>query len=1320
MNAGWLRRLHLGARALGWIAGIAVIALAVLMALTQLLLPLLARHPEWVARELSAKLHRPVSFASLQGKWTGSGPLFVLRDVTVGVPPGGTGTPIEIPESELRLDFGGWLPSRHLLNLRTRGLQLDLSHDADGRWHVNGLGTGGGAEQQPGFGQLSVALWLDNLQLNITDAASGKHYSLIADQLRLSRQGSHIRVGALLRREGAPGELRGAGRFRDDGSSGRLWLSGQNLDLGALLAGVDLGGYAVQGGHGSVAAWLDWKQGKVVRNFSRLDLDGLRVIGANGRVEVPALHGEAELSRSADGYELRWAGDDQGALAVWLHQPGTPQLAVQAAARDLQLAPLLPWLGLAPRLPPALATWLGAGHPHGKLDDVALAWTQAGGLQRLAADFSDLGIDPAGALPGVDGIRGTLRGDGEAVSLELPVQATTVRAPHSFRQPFVMSKLGGTLAFWHADGDWHLGLDPLDFEGQGYGGQLRGEIALHDAGGPPFLDLYAALRHGDVTAAKLFWPINAMPPPTVAWLDRALVGGDIDHAEVVVRGDLKDWPFQHNEGRFEARAELSNLTFRYSPDWPEATGIHAIASFINSGMLVQADGGSSLGVKADKVVALIPQFADGTLDLNVDGSGSGASLLGFVLKSPIASKQADLLSKLKLGGSGSFGFHLSLPLGAAENFTLAGNAQLKNVDVSEPDWNLKLDQLSGPATFDGHGFHAGPLGGSAHGQPSTLDLAIAGATGDPATVLAARLSGSYSFADLTEGIPALDWLAPLGSGRSPFDIGFSLTEPANGGALVQTLTLDSTLAGIALDVPVPLKKSAAETLPLHLVLTLPLQGADLKLALGEEARGHLRLADGGKPLAGTLAFGTQMPMELPAQGLRIRGHAAKLDVTGWVQQAIALTAGSNGAAGNTNNASSTSSTSSTSSGPTLESVDVGTDYAEWFGRPLGAMTLQATPTVDHLQMDVTGPAMAGRFSVPDKELDKRGITARLAHLHWPGNPPAPSGKAAASQPEENPANTGINPASLPPFHLWVGDLSFGDAKLGEARLETWPTAQGMHIDQLRALSSSVQVTGSGDWTGTPADSHTRMRIGFAADDLGKMLTAFGYTGLVNGGKTEDQLDASWPGAPSAFSLANATGTLAIHVNDGRIPEMGPGVGRLFGLVSLAELPRRLTLDFGDVFGKGLGFDSINGDFRLADGSATTNNLVIKGPAAQISITGRTGLRAKDYDQYVLVVPHVGNSLPVIGAVVGGPVGAAAGLAVQGLLGHGLNKTIGARYHVTGSWDKPVMTLVEKHEVPVASAMVTEPPLLPAASSSSPAVTIPLRESYPAGASSSLR
>ncbi len=132
-----------------------------------------------------------------------------------------------------------------------------------------------------------------------------------------------------------------------------------------------------------------------------------------------------------------------------------------------------------------------------------------------------------------------------------------------------------------------------------------------------------------------------------------------------------------------------------------------------------------------------------------------------------------------------------------------------------------------------------------------------------------------------------------------------------------------------------------------------------------------------------------------------------------------------------------------------------------------------------------------------------------------------------------------------------------------------------------------------------------------------------------------------------------------------------------------------------MFGKGLAFDSITGDFRLADGSATTSNLSIAGSSANISISGRTGLRARDYDQQVHVVPHVGNSLPLVGAVVGGPVGAAAGFAVQSLLGKGLNKAAGARYRITGSWDKPVMTLIEKH------GTVTAPPLAPDAGDSTP-------------------
>ena len=1309
MNALWQRRLHRCARASGWVAGVVLILLAVVAALAQLLLPLLARHPDWIAAQLSARLQRPVSFASMEGRWTGSGPVFVMHGVSVGAAAGERGAALQLPESELKFDFGGWLlPSRHLLNLHVRGLQLDLLRDAGG-WHVNGIGVAGGSARQPlSPGRLSADLWLEDLRVVVTDATLGKHYTLLSKRLRLSHQGSQLRFGGVLRRDGVSAALRTAGRFRDDGSAGQVWVEVAGAELKPLLDGIDLGGYSIDHGRGQLSAWLDWRNGQLSRSLIRFDLDTLAVTApAGGKASVASLHGLAGVRHAADGYDLRWAGDDGSALALTLHQPGSGNASADVAARKLQLAPLLPWLALKPALAPALAQWLGGGHPRGVLDRLVLHWNQAQGLRSVELAFSGLGIDPVGKLPGVSGLRGELRGDAEALSLELPAQATTLAFPHTFRQPFVLSKLAGTLAFWPQDGDWHIGVDALDFTGVGYAGQARGELVLPAQGGAPFMEVYARLAHADVAAAKLFWPIDSMSPGTVAWLDRGLVDGRLDLADVLLRGDLRDWPFRHNEGRFEARAVISDLTLDYGKGWPRAEGVSAVASFIDNGMLVEADGGHALGVKAERAVALIPDFHDALLDLNVQGSGSGASLMEFVRKSPIASREADTLAKLKLGGSGTFGFHLALPLkeGLGEP-RLDGVARLKDADLSAPAWKLQLDKLNGPLSFDLHGLRAGPLDAGFRGQPSTLQLAIAGANSDPATVLSAQLHGNYRLAELVQDYPTLDWIGKLGDGRSAFDVGFTIAHVPSGDALAQTLSVDSTLDGIALALPAPLRKPAAASLPLHLAMSLPIEGSELRLGLGDAMRGYLRLADAQRPLAGTLAFGNQMPTELPARDLRIRGHAGRLDATGWVQYVA---------------------TGSGSGGPGLESLEVSADQTEWFGRELGALKLRATPQPELLSVDVDGPAMLGNYSVPTRELDKRGVTARLKRLYWPKDPGADAAShpakaavgvamPAAASPAPDPADTGINPAALPPFHVWVGDLRMGDAKLGEARLETWPTAEGMHIEQLRALSSRVQITGSGDWNGNASNSRTHMKIGFAAEDLGAMLDALGFEGLVNGGKTRDQLDASWPGAPSGLSLATMDGTLSIRVEDGRIPEAAsPGVGRLLGLVSLTELPRRLTLDFGDVFGKGLAFDSISGDFKLANGNAITDNLSIVGPAANISVNGRTGLRARDYDQQMVVVPHVGNSLPLVGAVVGGPVGAAAGFAVQGILGRGLNQAASARYRITGSWDDPVITLVEKRGSTVPAAAT--PPLLPGTKPAPPLTASP-PEAHPAAATSS--
>lgn len=235
----------------------------------------------------------------------------------------------------------------------------------------------------------------------------------------------------------------------------------------------------------------------------------------------------------------------------------------------------------------------------------------------------------------------------------------------------------------------------------------------------------------------------------------------------------------------------------------------------------------------------------------------------------------------------------------------------------------------------------------------------------------------------------------------------------------------------------------------------------------------------------------------------------------------------------------------------------------------------------------------------------------------------------------------------------------------------------MRIERLASQSPNISMSASGDWTGVADDSRSRLAIELVARNLGHMMDALGFPGLIDGGDTRATIDASFAGPPTAFALAKLDGTLAIEVGEGRILDVEPGAGRIFGLFSLTEIPRRLSLDFSDFFRSGLSFNSISGRFRLADGDAWTDDLQIRSPAADVLVTGRTGLRAKDYDQFMDVTPHAGATLPIVGAIAAGPVGAAAGLVMQGILNKPIGKAVERRYHVTGPWEKPEITLIAR-------------------------------------------
>ena len=149
------------------------------------------------------------------------------------------------------------------------------------------------------------------------------------------------------------------------------------------------------------------------------------------------------------------------------------------------------------------------------------------------------------------------------------------------------------------------------------------------------------------------------------------------------------------------------------------------------------------------------------------------------------------------------------------------------------------------------------------------------------------------------------------------------------------------------------------------------------------------------------------------------------------------------------------------------------------------------------------------------------------------------------------------------------------------------------------------------------------------------------------GEASATVAVEWPGAPHQFDLSKISGISSFKIKDGSVSELDPGnAGRLLALLNLRVISRRLSLDFKDVTKKGFAFDSIKGTLNLSKGGKLqTDKISIKASAADIKINGETNLIDQTYDQNITVTPAITGTLTAAGAIVGGPVGAAAGMIV---------------------------------------------------------------------------
>ncbi len=1268
------RRLRLCRRGVWYALAALLVALALGNGIGSQLLPLAERHPQKIADWLSARAQRKVAFDHVETEWTRRGPLLRLDNLRVG----DDANPLRIGDAEILVaQYAGLLPGRSFTELRVRGLDLTLQRDAAGRWSVRGLP---GQQQQGGdpFGTLERLgeLQVSHARLRVLAPELGIDTRLPRIDLRMRVDGPRIRGGAnaWLRVGQMPFTI--ALDFDRVDGDGRVYAGTRKADLRELAGKFALAGVTPTSGRGRVQAWGELDGGRVVAVHADAALEDVALRGAPmqagatpptqaiGQLVLDARWRGSVRQWRADAARLRFGKGDSEQVLDGIAVAGGQRYGLRAQRIDA--APLLSLLALADAAAPNLRRWLHESVAGAVLEDVDVRGMR-GGQMHASARVRGLHFAPVGTTPGMRGVDAELLGDADGLRLRFDPRAQVAFDwPAGFGVVHEFA-LDGEAVLWRDGAGWTVRTPGLAIVGKDLSVNARGGIGFPNDGGRPHLDIAADIGDARVSAAHGFWIHHLMPKSTVDWLDAALQGGTLRDIHAVVAGDLDDWPFRNEAGRagagkFRIDARMQGGKLKFQPDWPAMEQVDGNIRFEADGFTIDGKGRLA-GVPIASFKAGIPRFGRAELSVDANAAGDAKDFLAMLRQSPLHKEHGEVMDNLQVAGAAKADFHLLLPFHheGAPKMRMQGGIDLAGATMREQRWKLAFTDVRGRAKYDHEGFLAENLQVLHDGAPGELSLrAGAPHVRDGSQAFEAELQANVGIDDLLDKAGNLEWLKPYMDGRSPWTVAVAIPRGASQSAPPTRLQLRSNLVGTSIDLPEPVRKPATQALASTVEVNLPMERGEVAVKLGDLL--SLRSRSTPQQTGVRVQLGGGDADAPPAHGLVVGGRVERLDALDW----IGVVSGDRGDA----------------SLP-LRRIEVDARQLRLLGSNFADAKLVLAPAVRGTAVQVQGASIAGSLLVPEQE--GATVAGRFERLHWRMPPKGAASKAnAGAQAQASaPAASPFDPANIPPMLFDIGDLRIGDAALGSARFRSTPVAGGMRMDEFASRGSKQRLAASGTWSGRGDAARTQLRLNLDSDDLGALLAGLGLGGQVGGGKGRLGIDANWRGGPEALDPNTMDAAVTLDARDGRLLEIEPGAGRVLGLLGVAQLPRRLTLDFRDFFDKGFAFDSIKGDVRLAQGAARTDNLAIKGPAADIHVRGSADLRSQRFDQTVDVLPKSGGLLTAVGALAGGPVGAAVGAVANAVLDKPLQGLGAKTYRVTGPWSSPKVEVTAR--TPAAQA-----------------------------------
>lgn len=1236
-----------------------LIALAIAVGLFRLFLPRLPEYQAEIKDWASTAIGMQVEFTGMDARWGLSGPELRFYNTELMRP--GSEAPL-VAANEVRVGvaltrlLADGTPVIDLVVIRDT--RIDVREREDGRWEAQGSVIDELFKSPSGESRLPADLQVvgENISLGVQRFGDAQARLFTVPRTELSIDSNRIAFDAAIR---LPAELGRQLRVSAtqllevpaaEKGHWNVMVEADTVDLAGWTALQSIQGKRLQSGSGDLELAIDYAAGRIRNASARVEFAEV-ALADTPRFDVS---GRFEFNATADGW-LVAAEELQLVTAenTWPEASVRLEASTDADDRVVMMDVRASYLNLADVQ--LFVPWLAAEQqqelldlkPDGVVRDLVATISDIDTEQPrfdIAATLEGVGLAAKAERPGVRGFTGLLRANRLGGRLEIRSSDMTVEIPEYLPEPVVVDAANGTVIWRHSDGRTTVLSDSIRIRNEIFESQSNVQLTLASDGSEPVIDLASNWRINDISAVTRYLPQKIIKPKLYNWFKAALVKGSIPTGTTVLSGPLDKFPFDNDEGRFRVEASVRNLTFKYQPRWPAAT--EADMEVVLDGMRLYSESNrfSNTGNLAVDANIEIADLRNPVLTIDAFSTGTLQAIRQFCVDSPINEVFGGQLDRVSVAGEASFSLDLTVPLKNATAFDFTSVFRSNNGTLAIAGFDPPISNLIGEVTIGRNAVSSQSLGAQFLGAPISIDLTRA-AEAPYGVVATAR--GSVAANGIIDelGVP----LEGLISGATAYQARILFPRGKDEQPKPLTIQIDSDLKGLALKLPEPVSKSAESTLQIS---------GDIRFMPGGEVIESAGFAE--TPLAWQLAFnkgdgawdfdrgvvtlGRDVLQPADVRGLHIRGTTDTVRLEDWLNV-------------------SRSGDNHFGAADRIRSIELGIADLYAVGQHLEGHQVRVDRSARDWLVQIDGDDLVGSIFVPYDFDSERAMVIDMERMRLPGD----------EESTGDPAK--LDPRKLPPITVTAKNFAIGDHFLGvlEARVER--VEGGLEATSITSKDETFEVAAAGRWLADDADelgSRTTISGSLTSSDVMRTMTRLDFAPGIVSDSMNAQFDVNWSGGPRAGFLDVLDGEVQVRFGNGQLEEVEPGAGRMFGLMSVVALPRRLSLDFRDVFNKGFGFDKIDGTFRIEDGQTYTCDLSLEGPAADIGIVGRTDLANRDYEQAAIVSANVGNTLPIVGAVVAGPQVAAALLIFSQIFKKPLQEVGQTYYSIGGSWDEPTI------------------------------------------------